>query len=558
MPTFLESALYYESIGFSVIPIIPGQKKPLVKWQQYQSERATPEQIKTWWNKTPNANIGIVTGEISDLFVVDIDTEEGQQSLLQYGFESIIAPTVSTPRGGQHLYFKYPLNSNITIGAGIIKGTDFRGNNGYILAPPSINGTGKAYEWVINYDRAQQVPPPAAYINIISTNDLYRGRKDLCKIDVRSDNLQDITNLTDAYIGNIWESGKRDDNLYHVCRGLRLTGDKEDYLRQVLRAIIWSWGERDEKWITDKINSVLKKEEIRNRNLIQEIKDYILIQKTLQEPCILLTETFHTLQILTKEQKNNAYVAISRICGDKNLIVKQEDKRGIYRILYNEKETAKMDLMTEPDVVDVPVKMPLELSTMCVLSPGNIIVVAGSKSAGKTAFLLNIASFNQYDFEVVYLNSEMSETEFKKRMKKVMPLKDWKITGYKCHNNFDDYVVSDPHKIYIVDYLEVHENFYEIAKPIRKIHEKLGDSLCFIGVQMRAGATLGRGGDFSAEKARLYLTMDYQESERKSKVTIYDAKEPRPPHESVRGMWRMTKILNGSSFSYSPQDNWHW
>ena len=118
--------------------------------------------------------------------------------------------------------------------------------------------------------------------------------------------------------------------------------------------------------------------------------------------------------------------------------------------------------------------------------------------------------------------------------------------------------MSEPHKIYIVDYLEVHENFYEIAKPIRKIHEKLGDSLCFIGVQMKAGSTLGRGGDFSAEKARLYLTMDYQESERKSKVTIYDAKEPRPPHESVRGMWRMTKIINGSSLTYSPQDNWKW
>jgi hypothetical protein len=181
-------------------------------------------------------------------------------------------------------------------------------------------------------------------------------------------------------------------------------------------------------------------------------------------------------------------------------------------------------------------------------------MICGSKSSGKTAMLMNIALMNQNKFEVIYLNSEMHPIEFKKRMKHFAPLNEWKIKGYKCSGNFADYIDGKSNKIYIVDYMEVNENFYEIGKPIRKIHEKLGDSLCFIGIQMKGGATLGRGGDFSAEKARLYLTMDFNPDEKMTKVTIYDAKEPRAPHDSVRGMFRRVKIIDGSKLSAF--DNW--
>jgi len=215
-----------------------------------------------------------------------------------------------------------------------------------------------------------------------------------------------------------------------------------------------------------------------------------------------------------------------------------------------------MELLSEPEMLEVKINLPLNLGDMCVISPGNICVVSGSKSSGKTAMLMNIAWRNQSNFNVVYLNSEMSETEFKKRMKKFAPLNKWSITGYKCHTNFEEYIESNSKNIYIIDFLEIHDNFYEIAKPIRKIHEKLGDSVCFIGIQMKSGASLGRGGDFSAEKARLYLTMDYNSEEKRTKVTIYDAKEPRPPFDNVRGKWRNVKIIDGHRLE--PAVEWQW
>jgi Bifunctional DNA primase/polymerase, N-terminal. len=110
---------------------------------------ATESEIKSWWSSNQNYNIGIITGKLSNLFVVDIDTEEGFKNINEYIPDSIVTPTASTPRGGQHLFFKYPIGNDITIGAGTIPGTDFRGEGGYVVGAPSVNGNGKAYEWVI-------------------------------------------------------------------------------------------------------------------------------------------------------------------------------------------------------------------------------------------------------------------------------------------------------------------------------------------------------------------------------------------------------------------------
>lgn len=552
---YLEHALQYYDYGFSVIPIIPGKKKPLIKWQPYQKERATKEQITEWWTQTPNANIGIVTGKVSNLFVIDLDKHDpayNEETVMQYIPDTIECPVVNTPRGGQHLYF-LPPEEDITIGARFIPGCDFRGEGGYVLAPPSVNGNGKPYSWYVNYDIALNSRPPKAAIKRIIESTLYRGDVDNMWTVAKTNNSQLPTLSTSVHI---FDKGTRDENLFHIANCLAKTGNDEEYIRQTLTALMSSWGEHDDRWVNDKIRSAFERKNRKERNIAADIKEYIIQQKCLHELYISSTSCLQSLQLSTREEKKAAYIALARLCDHDKLIEKHGDKRGEYRIVDNEKDKNKMDLLTESEITEVPVRLPLDLNDLCVISPGNICVVSGSKSSGKTAMLMNIAWMNQKNFEVVYLNSEMHESEFKKRMKKFAPLSNWKITGYSCHNNFDDYIESDPHKLYIVDYLEVHENFYEIAKPIRKIHEKLGDAVCFIGIQMKSGAALGRGGDFSAEKARLYLTMDYNVEEKRTKVTIYDAKEPRPPFDNVRGKWRNVKIIDGSSLT--PFAEWQW
>jgi len=105
--------------------------------------------------------------------------------------------------------------------------------------------------------------------------------------------------------------------------------------------------------------------------------------------------------------------------------------------------------------------------------------------------------------------------------------------------------MDESKKIFIIDYLEIHDNFYEIGKHIRKIHEAIKDGICFIGVQKKKGAMLARGAEFSMEKSRLYLNMEYLEDQRCTKLTIVDAKSPKVP-ASLSSWWKRIKIINGA------------
>lgn len=158
--TNLEEALKYYRFGFSVFPLLKGTKdKPIYSWKRYSSIRATEDQIKNWWTKFPDANIAIITGKVSNLFV--LDTEKG------FDLTSIkIDKTaiVSTARGGRHYYFKYPkdltIQNIITLwGKDPSKKADIKGEGGYVVAPPSYNKeSGDFYTWIESLNNFSEAP----------------------------------------------------------------------------------------------------------------------------------------------------------------------------------------------------------------------------------------------------------------------------------------------------------------------------------------------------------------------------------------------------------------
>ena len=109
--TLQESALELQRQGFSIIPLRPNSKEPLIQWAKYQTNRASEEQVREWWTMQPDANIGVVTGEVSGLVVVDIDSQEGHQTLEMAGIDlkDYITPSARTGRG-MHYYFQDPDN----------------------------------------------------------------------------------------------------------------------------------------------------------------------------------------------------------------------------------------------------------------------------------------------------------------------------------------------------------------------------------------------------------------------------------------------------------------
>ena len=126
-----------EEFNFSVIPITE-TKVPAIKWAEYQDRLPTYSELAAW----PFYNLGIVTGEISGLVVVDCDSREAAN---RFWKEVSQTPVVVTSKRGHHFYFRHP-GEFVMNGCKINGYYDVRGDGGYVMAPPSIHSEGE-YFW---------------------------------------------------------------------------------------------------------------------------------------------------------------------------------------------------------------------------------------------------------------------------------------------------------------------------------------------------------------------------------------------------------------------------
>jgi hypothetical protein len=94
-----------------------------------------------------SAGVGIVTGQCSNLVVLDVDTDEAMEKIREFCLPD--TRTVKTPRG-KHYYFRHPgagyfVPSNYGL---LWQGIDVKGEGAYVVAPPSWNATGGRYYWL--------------------------------------------------------------------------------------------------------------------------------------------------------------------------------------------------------------------------------------------------------------------------------------------------------------------------------------------------------------------------------------------------------------------------
>lgn len=122
------------------------------------------DQIRRWWAKWPAANIGIVTGAQSKLYVVDQDDggELTIRRLCERFGEFPETNVVRTGSGGRHWYFRLPddlslANTQGTERVGLGPHVDTRGDGGYVVAPPSTHRSGNDYAWETN-DELAEIP----------------------------------------------------------------------------------------------------------------------------------------------------------------------------------------------------------------------------------------------------------------------------------------------------------------------------------------------------------------------------------------------------------------
>lgn len=152
LSTWGRAALTYaQRIGWAVHPLRPNAKTPLSA-HGFKDATTDLDQIRTWWTEHPSANIGIATGKVSGISVLDVDTKDGAGGditlaalLAEHGQTLDGHARQTTWSGGWQYIFTY--HPRARHGAGCYgRGLDGRNDGGFIVAPPSLVH-GQPYVW---------------------------------------------------------------------------------------------------------------------------------------------------------------------------------------------------------------------------------------------------------------------------------------------------------------------------------------------------------------------------------------------------------------------------
>lgn len=262
----LNYAIHYAKLGYPVFPLhnmvkrfsilqcscVEGEKcsrsgkHPRTR-NGHKDATTNINQIITWWENSPNANIGLRTGKESGILVLDIDKkveteipydgeitlEEMQdyyRSIMKQNFEPLPETLMAiSGSGSRHLYFNYNSNRpskslHSKIGADFGRGLDIKSDNGYIIAPPSNHKSGNKYQWCSVATSIENAPKWLDY-------EIQKAMTDKKQTDNQTSNQAQTTVSSKSSSSKIYQEGERNDKFFLYLCGLVKTHSKEEVLR---------------------------------------------------------------------------------------------------------------------------------------------------------------------------------------------------------------------------------------------------------------------------------------------------------------------------------------
>jgi Bifunctional DNA primase/polymerase, N-terminal len=161
----IDLALALWSRGLSIIPVPRPDshghngKVPVIAWREYQTRRPTEHEIHAWFDGRAS-NIAIVTGAVSGVVVIDVDSRPAMEwAVIRLPY----TPWQSTTGRGYHLYYQHP-GARVPNRARIETrdgrfAMDVRGDGGYVIAPGSVHVNGTEYREAGDWTRDRDELP---------------------------------------------------------------------------------------------------------------------------------------------------------------------------------------------------------------------------------------------------------------------------------------------------------------------------------------------------------------------------------------------------------------
>jgi len=310
-------ALSYLRKGWAVIPIkspamiktdmdqkelIRQCKIPLIPWKEFQSRLPTEQEVSEWFGKWPDANIGIITGKISNLVVFDLDSDNAvEYAENEGGFPE----TVKVKTGkGYHVYMRHPgfevrgsVNKKLDI--------DIRADGGYVVAPASVHGSGNVYEWEPGYsiheiDPASCSPWTVDYLkNVAEDSSKPKQSKEIGPKPSDDGNMERTETPRDEYTG-ILNNGAKEGMRNHMAT--KLAGHL--FARGISESEVW---EMLKMWNSTKNTLPIDESEL--RKTFESVRKLESKNQKKQEKKIDVTAFLDTSQKIVDEH-DQSYVKI--------------------------------------------------------------------------------------------------------------------------------------------------------------------------------------------------------------------------------------------------------
>lgn len=151
MKTLQDHIQFYREKKFSFIPITrppngDGKQPRVAEWMPYMTRQPLDSEVENWF-RGEDSNIAVVTGGISNLVVIDLDTEEAYERIRLSAPGWADTLTVKTGKG-YHLYFSIEGDSFRTFVVTFNGVHHIKCNGGYVVAPPSLHRSGRLYQFI--------------------------------------------------------------------------------------------------------------------------------------------------------------------------------------------------------------------------------------------------------------------------------------------------------------------------------------------------------------------------------------------------------------------------